>query len=206
MLKKWICAGAILMAVGTGGMTAQAADAGSINQADYKKALETAPMGIVMDGEDAAVTTEKTDSQNRSKAEIVSGNNPSVPNGQVVSMTRHQSEYASIWSKHGSEFELTKPQTTSMWLYFGNQYSASGEGMAFAIHNDARGVNAMPELNKKGSVPGETLGVWPSDTVRTQGEAAGLAKRGIQNSWALEFDTHQNIKSGGACSRSSGLV
>ncbi|WP_369956918.1 WxL domain-containing protein [Levilactobacillus brevis] len=197
VLKKWICAGAILMAVGTGGMTAQAADAGSINQADYKKALETAPMGIVMDGEDAAVTTEKTDSQNRSKAEIVSGNNPSVPNGQVVSMTRHQSEYASIWSKHGSEFELTKPQTTSMWLYFGNQYSASGEGMAFAIHNDARGVNAMPELNKKGSVPGETLGVWPSDTVRTQGEAAGLAKRGIQNSWALEFDTHQNIKSGG---------
>lgn len=46
MLKKWICAGAILMAVGTGGMTAQAADAGSINQADYKKALETAPWGL----------------------------------------------------------------------------------------------------------------------------------------------------------------
>ena len=31
------------MAVGTGGMTAQAADAGSINQADYKKALGRQP-------------------------------------------------------------------------------------------------------------------------------------------------------------------
>ncbi|MBY7147636.1 hypothetical protein I2491_12840, partial [Levilactobacillus brevis] len=132
VLKKWICAGAILMAVGTGGMTAQAADMGTINPADYKKALETAPLGIVMNQDDSVVTTEKTNNDNKSRAEVVNGNNPDTPEAQVVSMTRHISEYASVWSKRGSEFNLNEPQTASMWLYFGNQRGKSGEGMAFS--------------------------------------------------------------------------
>ncbi|MCT3574033.1 lectin-like domain-containing protein [Levilactobacillus brevis] len=196
VLKKWICAGAILMAVGTGGMTAQAADMGTINPADYKKALETAPLGIVMNQDDSVVTTEKTNNDNKSRAEVVNGNNPDTPEAQVVSMTRHLSEYASVWSKRGSEFNLNEPQTASMWLYFGNQRGKSGEGMAFSLHNDSRSINAMPELDEYGSVPGEGLGIWASDVDRYQSKLTELAKTAMQNAWAVEFDTHANVEKG----------
>ncbi|MEN2359840.1 lectin-like domain-containing protein [Levilactobacillus brevis] len=78
-----------------------------------------------------------------------------------------------------------------MWMYFGNYPVNAGDGMAFVIQNDARGINAVSRASNGTVGNGQTLGVWGVDD-NTSSTAAQIASRGIQNSWALEFDTYLN--------------
>ncbi|WP_334329751.1 lectin-like domain-containing protein [Companilactobacillus sp. HBUAS59699] len=120
----------------------------------------------------------------------------------VVQMTDKTNQLASIWGKMATAdapdtpynyFDVTKEQNFSAWMYFGDDFTRSGDGMAFVIQNDPNGIDA---ISKKltalgGSYPqtGETIGVWGGFGSPT---AQKMADGAIKNSFALEFDTHHN--------------
>ncbi len=110
----------------------------------------------------------------------------------IILTTEQAGVYGSVWSKAsaGNYFDITKAQTMSMWLYFGNRFENAGNGMAFVLQNDKHKTEAF-SLNSNGKGEGgETLGVWGT-TPGVDGISA-IAKRAIQNSWALEFDSHKD--------------
>lgn len=97
--------------------------------------------------------------------------------------------------------DLSEDQTASMWIYTGNQgsYGSSGDGMTFVMQNDGDGLAAsakdtVTDPSNPKPASGETLGVWGDDVNNkfTSSQAQQLAETGIQNSWALEFDTYVN--------------
>lgn len=101
------------------------------------------------------------------------------------------SKLGAVWSTNNNFVDMTKKQTMSMWMYFGNKkFNGAGDGMAFVLQNDPRGVDAVAV--KKDNTPsgGETLGVWGSDDDQTG--VTNPATKAVQNSWALEFDTQPN--------------
>lgn len=107
----------------------------------------------------------------------------------IVRMTSDKNQTGAIWSNNDKNYlDVTKKQTLSMWVYFGNMTSNIGipDGMAFVLQNDNRGAEA---ISKRGSTVnnGETLGVWGSDYGTTP-----IQDQAIQNSFALEFDTYTN--------------
>lgn len=193
LFRRWLSASLILLAVGLGGgVTAHAADSDGTN------ALATAPQGILLNRPDPFLTTETA---SKSSATVVSTTNPNTPGTQAVRVTDLPDQFGSVWSTTNHEFNLTKTQTLSMWLYFGNQGTSAGSGMAFVLQNDPRGLKAMPAFTN-GVVP-ETLGVWATDTNVYQNSNVEFAKTAIQDSWALEFDTRYN---GGSGSEASGTA
>jgi len=90
-------------------------------------------------------------------------------------------------------FDLSKSQTISAWMYFGDSYANAGDGMAFVLQNDARGAKAISSYNGK-VAGGETLGVWGGTATPTILETLinNVGLNAIQNSFALEFDTTLN--------------
>ncbi|KRK79073.1 hypothetical protein FD03_GL001436 [Companilactobacillus nodensis DSM 19682 = JCM 14932 = NBRC 107160] len=124
--------------------------------------------------------------------------NPSdVSKGEIsrpdeVRLTNDNNQLSSIWSNvdNGNYLDITHKQKMSMWLYFGNKGS-SGDGMALVLQNG--GIDAISRKNDGTPSPGETLGVWASDSNGAQSSRDELAKTAIQNSWALEFDTFKNV-------------
>ncbi|WP_143463436.1 L-type lectin family protein [Levilactobacillus enshiensis] len=120
----------------------------------------------------------------------------------VVRVTNDVYQASAIWSKANAEvdhrFDLNHDQKLSMWLYFGNQFSRAGDGMAFVLQNDAHGAKAITQLPsmEPHQIQTETLGVWGVDDDQHQANGASLqshvAATAIQNSWALEFDTRLN--------------
>lgn len=109
----------------------------------------------------------------------------------IVRMTTGKNQTGAIWSNNDTNYlDVTKKQTISMWVYFGNITSTVGipDGMAFVLQNDSRGAEA---ISKHGSIinKGETLGVWGSDTDTGK---TPIQDQAIQNSFALEFDTDIN--------------
>ncbi|WP_334329753.1 hypothetical protein [Companilactobacillus sp. HBUAS59699] len=153
-------------------------------------------------------------------------------NTDIVQMTNGVENLSSIWGKMSSDnkeynyFDISKKQTFSMWLYFGdknfnyNKYNedkndidsnnGSGEGMAFVIQNDDKGDDAISFykgglvslLNPKTPIGFESLGIWggtisPNSILSSSISSASEFKNGaIQNSFALEFDTQRNVSSG----------
>jgi len=95
---------------------------------------------------------------------------------QITPGTTNQK--GAIWSTEINKMDLTQDFTASMYLYFGNQGNNAADGMAFVMHNDPRGINALGNF-------GSGLGVWAS-------QDHGGPYDGIQNSLAVEFDTFVN--------------
>lgn len=176
-LKKWL---GLLLALGlfmTGSVAAKA-------DADYDNALKTAPQGIALD----QIFTPGTTTNN--KAAVVDTTNPAITGTQAVMVTNAKNQFGTIWSTDENAFDLNTDEKASMWIYFGNRGKKAADGMAFVLQNDPRGLGATPTFGKK--VSGETLGAWGVDNNKSQSDVNELAKLAIQNSWALEFDTHLN--------------
>lgn len=111
------------------------------------------------------------------------GSNSTVINNNIVQLTPAlENQKGGIWSTVVNKMDLTKDFSSSMYLYFGNQGSNAADGIAFVMHNDPRGTHALsPNF-------GSGLGVYA-------GETNGSSKiTGIQNSFAVEFDTYINNK------------
>lgn len=158
---------------------------------DLSDALAKAPQGIQLSKyfEKGASVTNYT---NNAQVGTVT-TSPFAKNTGYVQLTTDntkQAEIGSIWSKSGFEFDLNKDQTASMWLYFGNKGVSAADGMALVLQNDAKGASAIAGTNSDGKRYGEALGVWGADANSTNNSLQ--ATTGIQNSWALEFDTNLN--------------
>ncbi len=129
-------------------------------------------------------------------------------------------QLSSIWgTRHIGEdddnyFDLSKNQTVSAWIYFGNKdpyedipgtssdtTTGLPDGLAFVLQNDKSGVTAIAKSNKKAFAPnpGESLGVWGNANQTTDKTNPALSSyfdsigvSAIQNSLAVEFDTLRN--------------
>ncbi|MHC9536566.1 hypothetical protein ACVQ8P_02045 [Dellaglioa sp. BT-FLS60] len=156
----------------------------SVSASDYNNALEDAPRSILMTGlfqtgTGAGVTTSSgmvgLDAKN-----AVSSN----PSKSLVKITDDKNQKAAVWSSDTNSFDINTDDKASMWIYFGSNTAGAGDGMALVLQNDSKGNAAIS------SIAGETLGVWGDDAGAKS--AGDVAKSAIQNSWALEFDTHTN--------------
>lgn len=108
------------------------------------------------------------------------GSNSSIIDGSIVEITPNaKSKKGGIWSTPNNLMDLTQDFTASMYVYFGNQGTNAADGIAFVMHNDPKGTNALSPNGGGG------LGVW------AEGKYNGLYN-GIQNSLAIEFDTYVN--------------
>lgn len=96
-----------------------------------------------------------------------------------------------VWSndKANNYIDLNMKQTLSMWMYFGYE-SDPADGLAFILQNS--GYDA---ISMDGNLPakGQTMGVWGIDNEPLISDSQNLANKAIQNSWAMEFDTHKNV-------------
>ncbi|WP_125765495.1 L-type lectin family protein [Levilactobacillus mulengensis] len=153
-------------------------------------ALGTAPQGIAID----SYFERGTIANNSAKiSDTDHGKNQAV---QLTDATNGGNELGTIWTSDAAAMDLGEDQTASMWLYTGDSFTSSGDGMTFVMQNDDRGtgasaINTSDEANPTPAT-GETLGVWGDDINEKYKNAADLAATGIQNSWALEFDTYAN--------------
>lgn len=148
---------------------------------DYDNALKSAPQGISLEN----IFTPGTTTNNQ--AAVVE---TATAGTQAAKVNNGKKQFGALWSTADNAFDLTKNETASMWLYFGNTGKKAADGMALVFQNDDRGLAATPTFGK--NVSGETLGVWGVDTDKKQDNATKLAASAIQRSWALEFDTHLN--------------
>lgn len=127
---------------------------------------------------------------------------PSGEGNSVIQISRANvaDSWGAIWSE-SKVFDLSKPETASMWIYTSGEKTGSiGDGMTFVLQNDGRGPNAFAGTKTWGSadyaktldVPGtgESMGAWGVDP--EEYDESDLYNSAIQNSWALEFDTHNN--------------
>ncbi|MGG6361002.1 L-type lectin-domain containing protein [Peribacillus frigoritolerans] len=105
------------------------------------------------------------------------GSSSKVTNGNMVEITNSTWQKGGIWSTEINKMDLTRNFTSSMYMYFGNNGDSAADGMAFVMHNDARGTNATSTNT------GGTLGVWGWE---------GNSTKAIQKSFAVEFDTWHN--------------
>lgn len=127
----------------------------------------------------------------------------------MYEMTSGSGQLGSIWGKMTdstgndyNSFDVTKDQTFSMWMYFSGVEGSSGDGMAFVIQNDAKGINAISTYEKNQlfstvRIPksGESIGVWGGngsgfDNIITN--TSDFADGAIQKSIAVEFDSYMN--------------
>jgi hypothetical protein len=72
------------------------------------------------------------------------GSNSSVIGGNIVQVTPDTAnQKGGIWSTEANKMDLTKDFKASMYIYFGNRGANAADGMAFVMHNDSRGTNAI---------------------------------------------------------------
>jgi len=112
---------------------------------------------------------------------------------QAVYLTNGADQLGTIWTKDEATMRLNEDQTASMSMFFDDGRSfQSGDGMAFVMQNDERGLDASSTDRNLKPAAGETLGVWGDDSKNVFSSSEEIAARAIQNSWALEFDTFSN--------------
>ncbi|EME8208283.1 hypothetical protein L1X85_001915 [Enterococcus faecium] len=107
----------------------------------------------------------------------------------------NRDQSAALWSATNYQLDLNKDFDTKMKLYLGNKGSYAADGITFTLQNDPRGNNAFSS-----STEGGALGVYSSQEARNSTEAAQEA---LQNSFSIEFDTHQNEGKGNAYDETS---
>ncbi|MGX7236531.1 lectin-like domain-containing protein [Enterococcus phoeniculicola] len=104
--------------------------------------------------------------------------------GDIVQLTDTlKNQNGAIWSTPNNMMDLTKDFESSMYIYFGDQGTSAADGMAFVMQNDPSGPNKIVQGD------GAQLGVWDSSSY-------GVWDKGIKNSFAVEFDTHDNANGG----------
>jgi len=168
---------------------------GTTAQADLAGALNKSPQGVNLD------SYFQTGTISPNSAKKVSTD---FGESQAVQLTDNRSELGTIWTKDDAKMNLNSDETASMWMYFGDKNGSSGDGMAFVMQNDDHGMGASTKDASGNPVAGETLGVWGTDQDKNMSTAGEVAATGIQNSWALEFDTYHNDSTGeGALGRGS---
>ncbi|MFC6323564.1 lectin-like domain-containing protein [Companilactobacillus baiquanensis] len=128
-----------------------------------------------------------------------SADTSSFKNGDtsIIQITPKQgSTIGGVWSNDAANnyFDLNNKQTLSMWMYFGNEKDPA-DGLAFVLQN-----SGYDSISKDGVLPakGQTMGVWGLDNDYHNSDPKKLSSNAIQNSWALEFDTHINKVTKGA--------
>lgn len=130
-------------------------------------------------------------------AKLVDGFLHTGGNTGAILMTNQPSQVGAIWSnvEGGNYIDINKKQTMSMWMYFGPKKHTDnkdfGDGMAFVMQKSNDGANAIAHDGAHIGA-GESLGVWGVDDKRSNSSSDVLTTSAIQNSWALEFDTHTN--------------
>ncbi|WP_203642001.1 hypothetical protein [Levilactobacillus andaensis] len=150
--------------------------------------LNSAPQGLKVDGNDyfnrAETIGNSSDSQITNSAQVMTGTN-----GDGVMLSQYGSQYqntgGAIWS-NGKSFNMYEDQRASMWVFMGTDdyYNhKAGDGMAFVLQNSS---------NSAFSSTGEALGVWGIDPNTKDSTSQTVANSAIPNSWAIEFDTHEN--------------
>ena len=151
--------------------------------ADLDHALATAPQGVPLDnlfsmaGSDNFTKLIDSPLVPSSVAQITVDN----PDNRFV-------QAGAIWSKTGlarmnNQFNMNAEEHIALWLYFGNKGQEAGSGMAFVLQNSDRKSRAVAGAS-------QSLGVWGNNR---NGLGVGLVvQTAIQNSWALEFDSHVN--------------
>lgn len=156
--------------------------------ADYDSAKSSAPRAILMtnlfqtgNGNGVTSTSGMVGLTDTNKDPTTS--NPVAKT--MVKITDAKNQKAAIWSTDANSFDINTNSKASMWIYFGSKTNTAGDGMALVFQNDAKGNAAIA------TKAGETLGVWGDDSAGG-GSLDGTIKGAIQNSWALEFDTHLN--------------
>ncbi|WP_203641998.1 hypothetical protein [Levilactobacillus andaensis] len=157
---------------------------------DYNHAVATMPHGLPVAGYFNIPTFANSGVPNSAKT----ADSP-TDETQAVQITNDANQVGSIWAARDKYyFDFTRDQQAAMWMYFGNKGTTlAGDGMAFVIQNDSRGEQAIATQGAS-STPavGQTLGVWGYASLAANENGQNVAKRAIQNSWALEFDTFAN--------------
>lgn len=167
---------------------------------------------------EAPSTYSTTESVNNTE-EILKAKDTGYPT-DIIHMTKSNDkpidQVASVWgrsSKPGETgdqydydyFDLDKKQVISGWLYLGNTFGSSGDGIALVLQNDARGIQAISNYNwtapniflqqikHSKATRKETLGVWAAGSSPSMiFNSSDYAKGAIQNSLAVEFDSFRN--------------
>ncbi|CAM3216136.1 L-type lectin-domain containing protein [Vagococcus fessus] len=110
-----------------------------------------------------------------------------VTNTDIVVMTdseknKGKDQVSSIWSTDPMKIDLEHDFEAEMSLYLGGNEADAADGMAFVLQNDS--VQGTKAIGKGGA----SLGVYgdPAHTTNV------FKKESIQNSFAVEFDTHTN--------------
>lgn len=177
------------------GLTVNAADTNT----NLTKALSTAPQGIDLSNGRFKMPEKDADGVAYSPAvssKVVSATNDLPHPERVVQIVNNTGQAGGIWGDpaRNNYIDTSKKQTLSMWLNTA-KYRVSdtdeGDGLAFVLHNDKRGTNAISSVGNKINV-GETLGVWGIGSYASSDNTNAVAATAIQHSWALEFDTYAN--------------
>ena len=155
-------------------------------------AIDSAPKGLNQLDKLFILPTEFSNGVANS-ASIKDVNTTSAPNTQAIEINNTKKQLGGAWSSEANKLDLTKNDTIKFWAYFGASSSKSSDGLAFVMQNDPNGTGAASAFTKK-TVVGETLGVWGVDNYTNRKDPAEIAATGIQNSWALEFDSFSNTK------------
>lgn len=183
-MKRWFLGGLALVVAGLlGGPVAQA------DNNDLNNAISSAPQGLPLN-DYFKLGTFSTSTGGGNSAKVIDSNRGDGT--QLVQLTDTTNEVGTIWTADNYRLNLNQNATASMWLYFGYRTSSAGDGMAFVLQNDARGVDAIAKTTSGTVGDGETLGVWGVDDGITNPQ---IQSRAIQNSWALEFDSFSNTQS-----------
>lgn len=163
------------------GMLGGSQSAKASGETDLAHAIATAPTGIPLD---QVFNTNIPGSSTRLL------DTPTVPRSiaQITADTPNQ--VGALWSRTGTgsqqnQFDVTKDMEMGFWLYFGDRGADAGEGMAFVVQNS-------PQRDQALAAGGQSLGVWGLVPSTSSGQKSQIARTAIQNSWALEFDTHAN--------------
>lgn len=154
----------------------------SVVQAD--SLTDTAPAGLNF----ADYFSKGTVSPNNADTTSYKNGNTSIV--QVTDNAESQKGY--VWSNpdKANYIDLSRKQTLSMWIFLGNELNP-GDGLAFVLQN--YGLNAAARNADGTLVGGQSMGVWgPDESYKNDTTPADLAAKGIQNSWAMEFDTFYN--------------
>lgn len=178
--------------------------------ADFEKAYQNRKAAGTNLGNPSSANT--INSSRINNAKIIQSTNPQTPNTSVIQMTNDNYQTGAVWSNTEKEnyFDMNHEQTASMWIYFGtipvkhilDNYtqvvktlnSKPADGMAFVLHNDPNGENAISLSSDGVPVNGQSLGVWGADWYKKNTSASKVVLNAIQKSWALEFDTFANIE------------
>jgi hypothetical protein len=147
--------------------------------ADFEKAYQNRKAAGTNLGNPSSANT--INSSRINNAKIIQSTNPQTPNTSVIQMTNDNYQTGAVWSNTEKEnyFDMNHEQTASMWIYFGtipvkhilDNYtqvvktlnSKPADGMAFVLHNDPNGENAISLSSDGVPVNGQSLGVWGAD-------------------------------------------